>query len=717
MPYKTDSGLHQSKTQGLDILLLHRGQGAWGRIEQTIAQRNWSYLSLSTLPALPDTRIQDSKVILIDTSFLPEINRQQRLFDAQIQSYSTLVFVSEHCDIETRVKAIRAGAKKLFLEPIDFNGLIRSIEDYIQPKAMPNYRVLVIADDETKAKPIVDLLQMDTLDTLVLTEPLAVIDSIWRFLPNLILMIELRNNDVDNIVLTKLIRGREESVAIPIVCLSEGSNSENQQQALLAGADDVLSISTHQQQLLTAIRCRIERTKVISSTGVQKHDEESVDLPDRKGILSRIERIWSDHEDGIWFYGVVVLDFESRQGDSLNENTNDMDRLITAMAKGVEPIVQEKDYLARIDHRRLALLIRRSSRKELELLKDLILEITNYRLTTHPVPVTGMGIGLAMLEEDANGDELLRRGELLAASAYRKKGEQGEYDSYPAAPSPPLIEVKEETVWLKEEFVQALQAGSVTLRERKYICLNRQKQVDETIELIPYFDFPGHPVDLYQQASLCGAAADFDQFVCQLGIDRLFEYVRRGKPVRLILRQSAAVCEDQAYVEAIKAKLRKLQIVGNGLVLEFALPAIASHLRRSTDLFNELSALGIGISLSQFPKNRSAYKALAYLKAGMVRPRSSLLYGKAESVELITRKIHSQHAEILLPEIESIENISHKWWACADYIQADLPHDKACRSEIREDLVSLYLGAYRGVPRFPRITGEPQNNPDANALA
>jgi DNA-binding response OmpR family regulator len=694
-----------------DLILLHREQRSWKRIEEAIALRNWKYRSVSNLSELQDELVFGAKVFLIDTSYLPALGQLLGWLHSHRDTRSVLFFISDCCDIRTRIKALRAGAKKLFLEPVNLNALIKAIEAIIQPKSVPDFRVLIIADDESKAISAAELLHNNTFETLILTEPLEVIDSIWRFLPNLILMLDLRMPELDNIVLTKLIRDREESVAIPIIFLSNDDDPVKEQQTLQAGADDYLSITSPQQLLLTAIKCRIERTKAIAAAGVHKSDESLADLPDRKAMLLRLEQVSSECDEGMWFYGVVVISLDTLQVASTCQTGNSRDQLITTVIEGIGPLLQVKDYLARVGYARLAILIRRGSKKELEHLVDLANEVISYRLSTHMIPVSWLGTGLVILEDGGrNTEELLQHGEMLAYAGCQQR--QTICDSYSKLSAPLGRGVKEVSAWQREEFMHVLQSGSLNLRALRYFCLNEGVQTVETIELMPSLDDLNYPVDIYQQAALCEAAADFNRVVCEWGIQRLYEYSHQGKPVRLILRQSAAVLDDRDYIDSIKCTLRRLQIVGSGLVFEFALPSIAFRLRQSAVLFGELSALGVGISLSHFPCNKSGYKALAYLKAVVVRPRSSLLYGESNCIEWISRKIHSQHAEIILPDTENIEKISSKWWECADYVQADFPRQDRSQGALREDLLSLYLGAYRGLHRHTFESANPTGGSD-----
>jgi PleD family two-component response regulator/EAL domain-containing protein (putative c-di-GMP-specific phosphodiesterase class I) len=663
-----------------DLVLLHREHKTWDQIKQAITQREWRYLSLSSYLPLRDAFLRGAKVVLIDASFLPEIKLQTHWLYAQEQTQPALFFVSDRCDIGIRIQALQLGARRLFSEPVDLTELIKTIGYFIHPQPEPNYRVLIIAEDESKSKLIVELLHEGAIEAFILTEPLAIIDRIWSFRPDLVLMLEPCSSDVDNLVLTKLIREREESLAIPIVFISVNNNPELELQALQAGADDFITMPVQPQHVLNTIICRIERVRAIATSGVQILDEHKEELPDRKAIISQIEKVGSDRSDSIWSHGVIIIAITPLHKEDAVGHEANRDQLIRTLIEGLGPILLSNDYLARIGNGRFAVLIRRSGKKEVRRQASHILEITNYRLNANTDPVKRFGVSLTMVEDDGrSGAKLLQQGEQAANIAYRRW--RSGYARYVETPTSHESSVNKGDVWLREEIMYALQSSSMNFKEQRFIRPNQCVSIEEAIELLPDLDMQTPSGDIYKQAAYCGAAVDFDRFICENGMQRLYENTHEGKSVRVIVRQSSAVLEECGYIEFIKAILRKLHIVGNGLVLEFSLSSVASRLHQAATLFDELSALGIGISLSNFPCNNVGYKALLHLKANVVRPRSSHLNRKDELVDVqcVIEKIHSHNAEIILPHIEKIEQIPSEWYEYADYIQAEILEKNSSR--------------------------------------
>ncbi|MCU7817204.1 MAG: EAL domain-containing protein [Candidatus Thiodiazotropha sp. (ex Rostrolucina anterorostrata)] len=177
--------------------------------------------------------------------------------------------------------------------------------------------------------------------------------------------------------------------------------------------------------------------------------------------------------------------------------------------------------------------------------------------------------------------------------------------------------------------------------------------------------------DIYLTVEQYGIGQAFDHYICKHAINRLGEYSLDGNRTRLIIRLSAQAAKDESVLELIQSELRRLQVVGAGLMIEFNLPSLASDLKQARHFLGELSALGISTLLGNFACNDTAYKVLAYLKANAIRPHPSLLQANAATVQKIASHVHSLHAKIILPRVDEFGQISLNWSEAADYVQAD----------------------------------------------
>lgn len=669
---KSDTGTAPAdNTEAIDLLHLPRSQDEREPIVTAATMKHWQYRSLSNLQELRNVLSeQGAKAALIDASFLPELDANLDLLGASKTARPGLFFVSDHCDIDTRLLAMRAGAKQLFSEPIDIEAVISALSEQITPKRKPQSRVLIVEDDESQAKFAANLLQKGDLETLAVTDPLRVIESVWRFQPDLILM-DLYMPGADGIELTRLIRDKKETVAIPIVFLSGEDDLEKKLLALQSGADDFLTKPVRPQQLLATVRSRIERSKTISAAGIQRLRDNTTGLPVRRELLSQLSTIRTEISSAQQFHALFALCLNDLQTDPDEWDDERADGIIEPVVKALKPILDSEDYLARAGYLSLALLIRRATEQEVEQLGDLLFEKVNQALSESARHGKGAGIGLALLDATSHSAyEQLSHAEACAITAYQEELEG--YALY-GETAPPIEETADEAQTQRDQFIRTLQSGEVIFQEQCFASQQGSKEKVQTIELIPQLAASGTSGNLYQTAAECGAIAEFDRFVSERAIWRLGEYALQGKLVRLIFRQSASVLGETDYIERTKRELRRLQIVGTGLMMEFDLPTLASDLKLARSQFGELAALGIAVSLSNFACNETAYKVLAYLRADAVRPHLSLLRVEAEKIQHISAQIHTLRAQIILPRVEHHGQIALQWSESADYIQADFP--------------------------------------------
>ncbi|MCU7892802.1 MAG: response regulator, partial [Candidatus Thiodiazotropha sp. (ex Ustalcina ferruginea)] len=253
-----------------DVIYLHQHSGEEDLISRAIANNGWQVLNLTDSAALSVALASEkAKVVLIDTEYLqymsvvPQVLDELRLLK---KSRPELIFLSNQCDIEIRLEVLRTGATQCFSKPININDLMLSIKQIIAPGAKPHYRVLIVEDDESQAQFASSLLRKGELETLIITDPLIVMDAVQGFQPDLILM-DLYMPGANGIELTQVIRERKESLTIPIVFLSGEDDLEKKLLALHSGADDFLTKPVRPQHLLATVKTRINRAKAIFSAG------------------------------------------------------------------------------------------------------------------------------------------------------------------------------------------------------------------------------------------------------------------------------------------------------------------------------------------------------------------------------------------------------------------------------------------------------------------
>ena len=608
-----------------------------------------------------------TKTLVIDAGFLgtPALEPILHFIKVNRSSAPALFVISDQSTVEIRLAAMRAGALQLFTRPIEADYLFETLKRHIHPPYSPRHRVLIVEDDESQAKFASKLLEKGELETLTITEPLGVMEAVSRFQPDLILM-DLYMPGADGIELTRMIREHWQTAAIPVVFLSGEDDPEKKLLALLAGADDFLTKPVRPQQLLATVKTRISRAQQIATVALRQADPHS--QPNQRRTLLNALDLALAEQTRVGFRALLVVQFGLRDAMQSSGQEPTLSARASAALATAKPLMEPEDTLALLDDQSLALLCQRSHELALESLAEQLYEGMSKSLAA--LGQERVGLGVVLLNNEARqSHEVLGRGEQCALSAYENRlagyqlyGEETGAETAPGSAQP--------TDASRCEALQAvLEEGSLPIRQLRYN--RRNEHAIDTLELLPHLPQDTQQTELYELAARCGVSTRLDRLVYQHALLELGKQVAQGRSKRILFRQSNQVVEEADAVEYMKTQLRRCQIVGTGLIIEFDLPSLADHLKRSRELIGELGALGIAVALGNFTCNATAFKVLTYLRADIIRPHPSLLRLNTDRVQQIAQQAHTLQTEIILPQAANHGDIALPWAEYADYIQAD----------------------------------------------
>jgi PleD family two-component response regulator/EAL domain-containing protein (putative c-di-GMP-specific phosphodiesterase class I) len=671
----SNTASHSAEPKQCDVLYLPRRDTKNDLIYSAIEKNGWQVRQLSDMNSLHRTLLQQqTKLLLIDTLFLPELdhltNTLSELKQTQEQA-PELIFLSNQCDVEIRLEVLRAGATQCFSEPISVNDLMTAIKGILSPELQPHYRVLVVEDDESQAKFTCTLLKKGGLETLAITDPLHVMDAVQAFQPDLILM-DLYMPGANGIELTQLIRAKKEASIIPIVFLSGEDDVEKKMIALYSGADDFLTKPVRPQYLMATVKTRIERSKeILSGIGVNLNDD-TTGLPNRRQLLQQLDLTCIHISPGREVSGLFTITLETEEEPVLGDGFSpDDNSLVTRVADVLGPVVGKRDCLARTGRRSLAVLVKRAQMKDIEILgKDLYRQLAG-ELSQGAGPEQRSGVGLITIVSFGGGAyHYLKQGEATAKQALDQEVKRCLNHQETVQIASELQHVGNDL--LREQVRTALQSGFVQFHEQRYVAIHENGAI---MEQIPSFaattELTSEVGDIYQSAGRYDGMDILNRLLCQYAVRKLGEAALKGNPDKVLVWLSGLAIHDEQFILYLQSELRKLHVVGTGLIFEFDLPSLAPELKRARMLLDELSSLGITTLLGNFACNETAFKVLAYLNADAVRLHPSLMRKDAEKIDTLASQIRALNAFILLPRIEASEQINMYWPRVADYVQAE----------------------------------------------
>jgi diguanylate cyclase (GGDEF)-like protein len=183
------------------------------------------------------------------------------------QLWSTMppiVCVSEHGDMQTRLRAVRLGVNGFFTLPVNMIAMVDRLDELTAHHAPDPYRILIVDDEPDLAHYHAAKLGEAGMLTMVVTDPIEVMQPLVEFRPDMILM-DMYMPECDGMELAAVIRQQEDYIGIPIVFLSAETNRDMQLEAMRLGGDDFMTKPILPDHLISAVMSRVERSRAVRS--------------------------------------------------------------------------------------------------------------------------------------------------------------------------------------------------------------------------------------------------------------------------------------------------------------------------------------------------------------------------------------------------------------------------------------------------------------------
>jgi len=676
---KGAGALRQMETRR--VYHLSDGNALACEVDQKIEAAGYELNLLDSVPELKEVLAAVAPhLVIVDAPFQEALEMVGDMIKAargRLSHRLALLTFSTSGELSVRLRAMRAGADAFVELPAQSGDVMTRITELLDAESANPFRVLIVEDDRSQAIFAESILRKAGMTTCAVTDPLAALDQLEEFKPELILM-DLYMPNCDGMELTAIIREREEFINTPIVFLSGEHDEEKHFEALNAGGDDFLSKPIRPKHLISAVTNRARRARQLGRRAKAQNPRDPVTgLYERAYVLDQLNALLAREDPAEHGGGLVYIEIDGAGQVRERVGLIAFDALLNQVGAFVASHVDGKDFATRYGDTNFALLCHAGDEAALKQLAAELRQRTAREVFEYEGKTITVGLSFGICPFSAGlGDAgaMLNAGERAMSDA-RAPG-QNHIGVFHAARK---LAASGADDALEQLIRAALNAEDFQLLFQPIVSL--QGDPDEQFQALLRLRGDGGKLytaaDILPVAERAGLTADIDRWVLSHCLLVLAERARQRKPVRLFVSQTIGTACDPQRVGWLRQLLETRRLAGEQLVMEFRLNDALGHLRELTEFTSALQDLGVTLSLSAFESNETSLQLLQHLPVTFIKlaPRyiGEGLRNNAlrEELRQLVAHVHQQGRKIIAPRIEDAQSASLLWTAGVDYIQGD----------------------------------------------
>ena len=565
-------------------------------------------------------------------------------------------------DVALRLRALRAGADRCVALPASADEVLGRALELLNADDEEPYRILIVEDDASQALFAESILRKAGMVTQVLHEPIAVLEELDRFQPDLLLM-DLNMPGCDGLELTALIREREGYVSTPIVFLSGDPDADRQFAALDAGGDDFLSKPIRPKYLVAAVTNRVRRARAATRRSRERRARDpATGLNERAQLLESLNERFAAAGGHPVRGGVLCAELDGAPALRARIGLTAFDTLLAQIGAFIAAQIERDEMVSRFGNAGFLLLSPQRGETALATFAEgLRAHIARERFGADALPVE-ISCGVC-----AFGSGLSEAGSVLAAAeraldaARRDGGGIGVFSQLDAEAGGMRAQL--ETALHADAFHLVFQpiAPLVGAANPQYQALLRLRdssgQLYTAAELVP-------------EATRSGLIGAIDQWVLTRCLATLAERERSGLNARLFVSQSLEGWNDDARIEALRHQIPASGIARGSLALEFRYEDARVQLRALIELALSLRELGIKLSLAGVDREAMSAGLLEHLPLDYIKLAPG--YG-GNTVDLgtLVKVAHEHGRQVIAPRVEDAATAVRLCAAGVDFLQGN----------------------------------------------
>ncbi|HEY0178255.1 MAG TPA: EAL domain-containing protein [Dokdonella sp.] len=524
------------------------------------------------------------------------------------------------------------------------------------------YRVMIVATDRAELESTAAVLRRAGMRTHAIGRPLAALDELERFRPELILM-DRYMPECDGVDLRALIRQRDAFAAVPVVFLGEEAGGAPAA-APPSDTDGLLAKPVHADDLVMVVGERVRRAR-----GESGADRAAPALPAADALLQQVAaclvRGDARTRDGglLRFELDAAADLRARLGaPRIAALLARAGALLAAHAGPHDRVAQAPDgALLLFDADCEPALLESYA---LRLRERLVLEA----LADAPPDATiGFDVGVCPFVAGAASADAMHDAARDAIRAAAADGRHGVFVVRDAATNADAE--------LVERIRDALDGGGLRLLFQPIVSLRGEE--DEQFQALLRLEAGDGRVhsaaEVVPAAERGGLIGAIDRWVVEHCVERIGARARHGRTTRLFVNQSLTSLRDAEAPARLAAALARHGVAAAAVSIELRAADVAAAPAEAARYADALRALGVPLTLSGFDEESDAAASALPLAFVKLSPRA--LQGDDEpsrdALRALVARAHERGWRVVAPRVEDVRGASALWKLDIDFVQGN----------------------------------------------
>ena len=181
-------------------------------------------------------------------------------------------------------------------------------------------KILLVEDDTSLRENVAELLELSGFEVCTASNGLIAVDMAKKEVPDLVLC-DIMMPELDGYGVLEELSSHERTRQIPFIFVSAKTEKQDVRRGMNLGADDYLTKPFEEEELLSAIECRLEKAKQMN-TVLQEHPKQAKE--DEIRSLNELKNFFDDHGE--------LLSYKK---DETIYNKGDHSNMVYLILKGV----------------------------------------------------------------------------------------------------------------------------------------------------------------------------------------------------------------------------------------------------------------------------------------------------------------------------------------------------------------------------------------------